>query len=179
MIMNNLNEKRLASQTIFTGKILNVRLDRVLLPNGRESTREVVEHPGAVAIIPVQADGRVVLVRQYRYPVDEVLLEIPAGKLDSGEAPNDCAMRELTEETGFRAGKLEKLMSFYSAPGFTNEILHLYLAEDLQVAQQNLDGDEFLSVEVYNHEEIRKLRDAGQIKDGKTLIGLMMAGYLT
>jgi len=172
-----LTEKRIESQIVFSGKILHVRLDRVLLPNGNESTREVVDHPGAVAIVPVTDDGRVILVRQYRYPVEEILLEIPAGKLDSGEAPEECALRELEEETGFRAGKLEKLTSFYSTPGFSNEILHLYLARELQEVEQKLDGDEFLNVEYYTAEDIKLLRTSNKIKDGKTMLGLLMAGY--
>jgi len=170
-------EKRIESQIVFSGKILHVRLDRVLLPNGQESTREVVDHPGAVALVPVTDDGRVILVRQYRYPVEEILLEIPAGKLDSGETPEECAVRELEEETGFRAGKLEKLTSFYSAPGFTNEILHIYLARELKEVEQKLDGDEFLTVEFYTAEDIKELRASNKIKDGKTMLGLLLAGY--
>lgn len=175
--MSKLTETKLESQQIFSGKILNVRLDRVLLPNGKESTREVVGHPGAVAVVPVTTDGRVILVRQFRYPVGEILLEIPAGKLDGGENPDDCARRELEEETGFVAGSLEKLTSFFTAPGFTNEIIHLYIARDLVQAAQKLDGDEFIDVEYYSRQQLKELVASNAIKDAKTLVGLLMAGY--
>jgi ADP-ribose pyrophosphatase len=175
--MSKLTETKLESQQIFSGKILNVRLDRVLLPDGSESTREVVDHPGAVAVVPVTDDGRVILVSQYRYPVEQVLLEIPAGKLDRGENPDDCARRELEEETGFVAGRLEKLTSFYTAPGFSNEIIHLYLAKDLVKAVQKLDGDEFIDVEIYSAAKLKELIASQAIKDAKTLLGLFMAGY--
>jgi ADP-ribose pyrophosphatase len=175
--MSKLTETKIESQRIFSGKILNVRLDRVLLPNGHESTREVVDHPGAVAIVPVTDDGRVILVRQYRYPVEEILLEIPAGKLDRDENPEDCARRELEEETGFIAGRLEKLTSFYTAPGFSNEKIHLYLARELVQVVQKLDGDEFIDVEFYSAAELKELVAANAVKDAKTLLGLFLAGY--
>lgn len=175
--MQSLLEKKIASQPIFSGKILNVRLDRVLLPDGQEGTREVVDHPGAVAVVPVTATGEVILVRQYRYPVEEILLEIPAGKLDRGENPEACALRELEEETGFVAKRLEKLTSFYTAPGFSNEIIHLYLASELEPAAQKLDGDEFIQVEFYQPEKVRQLLSDKVIKDAKTMVGLLLAGY--
>jgi ADP-ribose pyrophosphatase len=175
--MTDLKEQLIESQTVFAGKILKVRLDRVLLPDGREATREVVGHPGAVAIVPVTDDGKVILVRQYRYPVEKIMLEIPAGKLDKGEKPEDCALRELEEETGFVAKRLQKLTSYYTAPGFTDEILHVYLASDLVLKEQKLDGDEFIGVEYYSRAELKKLLADESVKDAKTLIGLMLAGY--
>jgi ADP-ribose pyrophosphatase len=175
--MDKLTETKIESQKIFSGKILNVRLDRVLLPDGQESTREVVDHPGAVAVVPITDDGRVILVRQYRYPVEEILLEIPAGKLDPGENPDDCAWRELEEETGFVAGRLEKLTSFFTAPGFTNEIIHLYVARELVKAKQKLDGDEFIDVHLYSAAQLKQLIATGGVKDAKTLIGLFLTGY--
>ncbi len=175
--MDKLTETKIESQKIFSGKILNVRLDRVLLPDGQESTREVVDHPGAVAVVPITDDGRVILVRQYRYPVEEILLEIPAGKLDPGENPDDCAWRELEEETGFVAGRLEKLTSFFTAPGFTNEIIHLYVARELVKAKQKLDGDEFIDVHLYSAVQLKQLIATGGVKDAKTLIGLFLTGY--
>lgn len=175
--MTTLHEELIETKTVFTGKVLKMRYDRVRLPNGREATREVVEHPGAVAVVPVTAEGKVVLVRQYRYPVKEVLLEIPAGKLDKGEEPEICAHRELEEETGFKAGRLEHLTTFYTGPGFTDEIMYLYLARDLTATAQRLDEDEFLAVSHYTEAEIKSLLAAKKINDAKTLIGLMMAGF--
>ncbi|MDR3593023.1 MAG: NUDIX hydrolase [Negativicutes bacterium] len=175
--MGILTETKVESQKIFSGKILNVRLDRVLLPNGQESTREVVDHPGAVAVVPVTDDGRVILVKQYRYPVEEILLEIPAGKLDPGEDPDDCAKRELEEETGYVAGRLEKLTSIYTAPGFTNEIIHLYIARDLVEAVQKLDGDEFIDIELFSAAQLKEMVANRTLKDAKTLTGLFLAGY--
>lgn len=175
--MTNLTEHKLASETVFTGKILTVRRDKVRLPNGREATREVVAHPGAVAVVPVTAAGEVVLVRQYRYPIAQELLEVPAGKLDKGEAPDDCARRELEEETGYRAGRLEHLATFYTAPGFTDEIMHLYLARDLSQTAQNTDGDEFINIEYYKPDQLKALLAAKEIIDAKTIVGLLLAGY--
>lgn len=175
--MSTLHEELIEKKTVFTGKVLKMRFDRVRLPNGHEATREVVEHPGAVAIVPVTAEGKVVLVRQYRYPVQEVLLEIPAGKLDKGEQPEVCAHRELEEETGFKTGRLEHLATFYTGPGFTDEIMYLYLARDLTATAQRLDEDEFLAVGHYTPAEIKEMLAAKKINDGKTLIGLLMAGF--
>lgn len=174
--MEKLSEKRLESQVVFYGKILKLRLDKVLLPNGHESTREVVEHPGAVAIVPRLPDGRIALVRQYRYPVEKILLELPAGKLDENEAPEECAARELEEETGYRAGQLEKLGTFYTTPGFSDELMHLYLAQDLVMTGQKLDADEFIKVEYYTRDELRTMLSTGVIADAKTMLGLMLAG---
>jgi ADP-ribose pyrophosphatase len=175
--MTDLTEHKISSQTVFTGKILTVRNDRVRLPDGREATREVVEHPGAVAVVPVTAGGDVILVRQYRYPIAQELLEVPAGKLDKGEKPEDCAHRELEEETGCRAGRLEHLATFYTGPGFTDEIMHLYLARDLVPTAQNTDGDEFINIETYSSAQIKALLADKKIIDAKTLVGLLMAGY--
>lgn len=175
--MSTLHEELIETKTVFTGKVLKMRYDTVRLPNGREATREVVEHPGAVAVVPVTDEGKVVLVRQYRYPVKEVLLEIPAGKLDKGEKPEICAHRELEEETGFKAGKMEHLATFYTGPGFTDEIMYLYLARDLTVTEQCLDEDEFLAVGHYTADEIKSLLAEKKVNDAKTLVGLMMAGF--
>jgi ADP-ribose pyrophosphatase len=175
--MSKLTEHRLSSETVYTGKIITVRHDTVRLPDGREAIRDVVEHPGAVAVVPVTAAGEVVLVRQYRYPVARPLLEVPAGKLDKGEKPEDCARRELEEETGYRAGSLEHLATFYTAPGFTDEIMHLYLARDLKQTAQNTDGDEFIDIEYYSASQVKKLLAAKEIIDAKSIIGLLMAGY--
>lgn len=168
---------RFKNEQRIIGKILTVRHDVVKLPDGREATRDVVEHPGAVAIVPITAAGEVVLVRQYRYPVATPLLEVPAGKLDKGEPPEACAHRELEEETGYRAGSLEHLATFFTAPGFTDEKMHLYLARDLSQTAQNTDGDEFIDIEYYSGAQIKKLLADKEIIDAKTIIGLLMAGF--
>src|SRR5665647_1488313 len=125
-------EKTVSSREIFQGKIVKLRVDTVVLPDSRQSTREVVEHAGAVAIVALDENRNIIMVRQYRKPVEEVLLEIPAGTLEANEDPLLCAQRELQEETGFTAEHWQKILAYYSAPGFCNERLHLYLASGLQ-----------------------------------------------
>lgn len=174
--MENLQEKQVNSKLIFEGKVLKLKYDKVLLPNGAEASREYIEHPGAVAIVPVANDGRIVLVKQYRYPVGKVMLEIPAGKLDKGEHPDDCAKRELAEETGCIAEELTKLTSIYTTPGFTNEIIHVYVAKKLTMAEQHPDEDEFIDFELYSPLQIKKMIKDGTIGDAKSLVGLFMAG---
>ncbi|MEG6585653.1 NUDIX hydrolase [Dendrosporobacter sp. 1207_IL3150] len=175
--MNKLEEKFIRSEEIFNGKLLTVRRDTVKLPNGKEATRELIEHPGAVAVVPILNDGSILLVRQFRYPVGRVTLEIPAGKLDKGEEPDDCAKRELEEETGYKANKLRRLSSILTTPGFTNEVIHLYVAEELILAEQCPDEDEFIDVEVFTKEQIRTLIKSGEISDAKSLLGLLLAGF--
>ena len=170
----NLAEKRCDSIKIFEGKIINVRLDTVILPNGKKAKRETVEHPGATAIIPVENDGNVVLIKQYRNPINKVILEIPAGKLEKGEDPQDCAARELQEETGLRSGKLTHLATFYTTPGIRDEILYLYAAFDLEKSLTNPDKDEFLEVVSIPLSELFLMVEKKEIVDAKTLIGIMM-----
>ena len=174
-----LEEKCIESRSIYEGKILHYRLDKVELPNGRIAEREVVAHQGAVGILPILPDGRIVMVRQYRYAPGRVMLEVPAGKLERGEDPLECAKRELEEETGYQAGNFAKLAAFFTAPGFCDELLHLYLATGLVKTEQNLDEDEFLNVETYTREEVKGMIERQEIVDGKTLIALLMteAGY--
>jgi len=160
-----------SSQTIFKGKIINLRIDEVILPNGKISTREVVEHPGAVVIIPCLKD-KIVVLRQYRKPVEEVLFELPAGKIEQGEDPLKSAARELFEETGYQAEKLIKLTTFYTSPGFSNEIMHLFLAQELHMEHQQLDQDEFLEVGLYSLDELISMILENKIKDAKTIVGL-------
>lgn len=178
----NLNEKTISSKEIYSGKIISVRLDRVQLPDGKESKREIVEvvNSGAVGIVPVK-DDRVYLVRQYRKAIEKVLLEIPAGRLEPGEDPLHCAQRELAEEIGFRTENLQRMAFFYSSPGFSNEVLYMYLARDLvrDEAAAKEEG-EFLEVESFAIPEALKMVSNGEIEDGKTLIGLLMAAnYLS
>ncbi|MEW6698607.1 MAG: NUDIX hydrolase [Bacillota bacterium] len=173
--MQDLTEKTLSSKRIYEGKILNLRVDQVLLPNGKESGREVVEFSQAVTIVAVTGDQKVLLVTQYRYPVAEVLLEAPAGKMDPQENPLACARRELQEETGYTAGSLEKICEFYTTPGFTNELMHVYLAQNLTPGEQNPDEDEFVQVEAIPLQDAIAMIYNGKIRDGKTIAGLLAA----
>ena len=171
-------EKRIASRYVFRGKILNVRVDTVVLPDGREGTREVVEYAGAVAILAVTEAGEVIMVRQYRYPVGRPLLEIPAGKVEEGEDPLSCARRELREETGYEAAKWGRLLTFYSTPGFTSEKMHLFLATNLKPGRQTPDTDEFVEVERLPWQKALEKVRKGEICDAKSIVGLLFAQYL-
>lgn len=173
--MSELHEKKISSEMIYQGRILNLRVDTVKLPNGNESKREVVEYAGAVAVVALDDNNEVFLVRQYRYPVDQELLEIPAGKIEKGEDPMDCAKRELVEETGCRARKWQPLYSFFSTPGFTSEKLHLFLATELQYGEQKLDDDEFLRVHKIPLEKALDMVARGEICDAKSIVGLLGA----
>ena len=170
-----LTEKKIDSKLIFNGKIIKVYFDRIFLPNKKKATREKVWHPGAVAIVPVNEKNEVILIRQYRYPVEEVLVEIPAGKLDINEKPESCARRELFEEVGATDGKLTRLCSFFTTPGFSNELLHLFIATDFTICKNNPDEDEFLQiVEAPLNQCLAWVYD-GKIKDAKSIIGILMA----
>lgn len=173
--MSHLAEKFIDTKVVFEGKLLKVFSDKVELPNGTEASREFIKHPGAVAVVPITPEGKIVLVRQFRYPVGKVMLEIPAGKLDYGEHPDACALRELEEETGFIAKNIKKLTSIYTTPGFTDEIIHLYIADQLSVSKQRLDEDEFLDVELYTKEEIKTMIADGTINDAKSMLALLLA----
>jgi ADP-ribose pyrophosphatase len=168
-------EKQISTKTVYKGRIVNVRSDMAELHNGAIVPREVVEHPGGVAIVPVNEAGRVIMVRQFRYPLGEGMLEIPAGKLEAGEDPHDCALRELSEETGCSAGQMVYLGPMYPSPGFSQEILHLYLATALEGGQAHPDENEFLSVETYTFRELEEKIMSGEIRDGKTIVGIYKA----
>lgn len=164
-------------KNIYKGRVVNLSLETVTLPNGVTVEMEVVHHPGAVAIVPTRDDGSVLLIRQYRHAVGGYILEIPAGKLDPGEDPKGCAARELEEEIGFRAASLERLVTFFTTPGFTDEVIHIYKATGLTPGRQNLDRDEVLDVvELPLKKAIGQILD-GTIRDAKTIIGLQ-AVYL-
>ncbi|AKX94287.1 NUDIX domain-containing protein [Neomoorella thermoacetica] len=171
----DLTETRIASERIYEGRILNLRRDRVRLPDGHEASREVVEHPGAVAIIALDNDKNIYLVRQYRYPIERVTLEIPAGKLDSGEEPLTCAQRELAEEVGLAAAEWKPLLTFYSTPGFSNEIMHLFLATGLRSHREKADDDEFLEIVRVPLAEAAAMALRGAIQDAKSIAGIMAA----
>ena len=171
-------EQHLDGETKYEGLIVKVRLDRAQLENGKIVRREVVEHPGGVGILPVDGEGFCYMVRQFRYPFSRQLLEIPAGKLEYGEDPYECAVRELSEETGFSAEEMIPLGACYTSPGFSNEVLHLYLARGLHAGRAHLDEDEFLNVEKYRLEELLAMADRGEISDAKTLIAVLKASRL-
>jgi len=168
-------EKQVESETLYKGLIVNVRRDMAELQNGNRVPREVVEHPGGVGIIPITKDNKILMVRQYRYPMEEELLEIPAGKLDDGEDPFECAVRELSEETGCTAGRYVDLGTMYPSPGFCRETLYLYLALDLQDGEMHLDENELLSVEAVCIDELMDKIMANELPDAKSIIGIMKA----
>lgn len=173
-------EKELASESVFDGRLLHVRRDTVLLPNGHEAVREWVKHPGAAAVIPVLDDGRVIMVRQYRYPVRRVTLEIPAGKLDvPGEDPLDCAKRELKEETGYTAAKYTKLFSLATTVGFSDEWIHIYAAEGLAAGEQCPDDDEFINVVRLPIEKAMEMVKDNTIVDAKTAVAVLLLAART
>ena len=172
-------ETPLSRETIYSGRILDVERWRVRCPNGEEALREIVLHKGASAIVPLHADGSVTLVRQHRVAVDRVTWEIPAGKLDSaGEDPALCAARELREETGLRAGRMTLLTELLTTPGFCSEKIAVYLAEDLTQGETDPDPDEVLRVERMPLEEAVGMVLRGEIRDGKTVAGLLTASEI-
>lgn len=168
-------EKELKREYKFKGSILNLRVDTVELPDGKTALREIVEHNGGVAVAPVDENGQIYLVRQYRRPIDRALLEIPAGKLDKGEDHRKGAERELKEETGLTAGKLIYLSATQPSPGYTSEIIHLYLALDLTRGEAEPDEGEFLNLETYNLTQAANMIKSGEITDGKTINAILMA----
>lgn len=175
--MDNLRERTVSSQQVFRGRLLTVRVDEVLLANGQQAIREIVEHPGAVAIVVVRGHGtdqQIALVRQFRKATEQFLLEIPAGTLEAGEEPLACAQRELLEETGLTARRWTHLQTFYTAPGFCTEKMWLYLAQEIQPAPQGpAADDEEIEVCFYTRAEVSKMLHAGQFQDAKTLVGLL------
>lgn len=174
----NRREERLEREVLFEGRILRMERDTVRLPDGKEATREVVRHPGAVAVVAL-LDQHLLFVRQYRYAIAQETLEIPAGKLDMNESPIACAERELREETGYR-GQLQKIGTFYTTPGFSDEIMHLFLARDLVWDPLTPDEDEFIDVEKMPWVEAVQRVQQGAFNDAKTILGILLAqGYLT
>lgn len=171
--MHSLEEKTLKRETIFQGRMIDVYLDEVELPNGKTSTREIVVHPGAVAVLAITDEEKIVLVEQFRKPLEKTLIEIPAGKLDAGEEPAVCARRELEEETGYSCEELILVNSFYTSPGFSNEILYFYLAKGLtRTNNRTLDEDEFVEVLEVTLSEAQQLIKEQKIHDAKTLIAI-------
>lgn len=170
-----LSEKTVSKEMVYKGNILNLRVDQVVLPGGKTVRREVVEHGGAVAVVALDEDSRLLMVRQYRYPVGRVLLEVPAGMIEEGEEPAVCAARELAEETGCRARELKMLFSFYSTPGFTTEKLYVFLARGLKCLDSHPDEDEFIEINRVPLDRALEMIDSGDICDAKSIIGILAA----
>ncbi|BBF84367.1 ADP-ribose pyrophosphatase [Aquitalea magnusonii] len=168
----DLVEKKLQSALVYEGGFLQVHKDKVLLPDGSESSREYILHPGAVAILALTADRQLVLERQYRYPAGRVFVEIPAGKIDPDEAPALTARRELLEETGYRAGRWLHLGTAYPCIGYSNEQISYYLAEDLELGERELDEGEFLEVFTLPLQQVMQMALSGEICDSKSIVGL-------
>jgi ADP-ribose pyrophosphatase len=159
---------------IYEGKIFDVAVEKVTLPNGVVKNREVVRHPGAAAMVPILDDGKVVLIKQYRHAIDEFLWEIPAGTLEPDEDPVACARRELTEEIGYEATSLDKLAEILPAPGYTDEHIHIFLAKGLKLAEQKLEDDEVLELQPTAFATALEMIVAGEIQDAKTIVGLLL-----
>ena len=168
------NFTRLHSEIGYQGRAFKVRKDTLRLPDGREAVYDIIDHPGAVTIIPVDDNGNVYFVKQFRPATGEILLELPAGTLEKGEDPRDCAAREIQEETGFAAKTLIPLSAVWLAPGYSTEYLRFFLAKDLYVSPLKGDEDEFISVEVIPYGRALEMAYAGEIKDGKSLAGLLL-----
>jgi ADP-ribose pyrophosphatase len=160
------------TKNIFNGKVITLNIDTVTLPNGVTTDLEIVRHPGAAAVVPMKDDETVILIKQFRHAAGGFIYEIPAGKLHPGEDPRDCAVRELEEEIGYRAGNLTLLSSIFTAPGFTDEVIHIYRATELSRGRQNLDRDEVLEVVEVSLQEAIEMMPAGKIRDAKTMVGL-------
>ena len=168
------SEKVLNENMLYEGKVINVKIVETKLENDEIAKREIIEHPGGVCVISIDENKDVLMVKQYRVPFGRMLLEVPAGKLDKNEEILSAAKREFTEETGYIANKLTYMGNFYPSVGFLNEKIHVYIAEDLQKSQQNLDEDEFLDVEKYNIDTLYDMVLKNEIRDAKTVIAIML-----
>jgi ADP-ribose pyrophosphatase len=166
----NFYEKTLSSKYIYKGKILNLRFEEVELPNRDTSSREIIEFPNSVSVIAITEDKKIVLVKQYRKPCESELLEIVAGKMDKNEDPLECAKRELSEETGYHSENWEKIASFYTTPGYSNEFMNMYIARDVIKGKSHPDEDEFLEIIEMDIKELIEKVKSGEIKDAKTIM---------
>lgn len=166
-------EETVSSERIYRGRVVGLRVDTVRLPDGRTGRREIVEHGEAVVVVPLDREDRVVMVRQYRKPIERVLLELPAGGVDPGESPLEAAQREMQEETGYLPGKLESLGGFYVAPGYCQEYLHLFLATELAPSRKPADEDEDIDVVPVPWTDVPRLLDSGEVCDAKSVAGLL------
>ena len=166
-------EKKVSGETIYSGNILNLRRDEVEFSNNIKSVRELVEHSGGVSVLAENDEGKVLLIKQYRYPVEEVIYEIPAGKLEIAEKVVDCASRELREETGYQAEKFSELYRFYPTPGYSTETIYIYKAEGLSYVGPELEEGEYIEVVPKSRKELKELLKNGELKDSKTLIAVL------
>jgi ADP-ribose pyrophosphatase len=166
--------RRIATRRIYDGKVLALDVDEVEEPGGVHTKREVVRHLGSVAVLALDDQGRIPLVRQYRYAVDDFVWELPAGRLDQGESPEEAAQRELQEEIGFRAGSLEKIAFFHTTPGFCDEAMHVFRATRLQESKAQGDEDERIEVKSFTLDELSAMIDAGEVREGKTLVAILL-----
>jgi len=165
----------LHSETVYRGRAFNVRRDEIRLPDGKIARLDIVDHVGAVTLVPVDDQNRVWFVRQYRHPTGEMLLELPAGTVEPGEPPLECARREIREEIGMAAGRIELIGQYFLAPGYSTEFMNVFLATDLRPNPLPGDADEFLSVESIPLEQVLLMAEDGKIRDAKTLASLMLA----
>ncbi len=179
-MVNKYEEKTISGETIYEGKIITLRVEQVELPDGNQATRELIQHPGAVSIIPITADGKIVLVEQYRKALERTLIEIPAGKIDPGEEPAVTAIRELEEETGYGAKEFTYIQSFATSPGFADEVIHMYLAQNLYAIENPAAGDEdeFIGLLEVTLEEAEEMVVSGKIYDAKTAFAVLYAKNL-
>ena len=171
-------EKTVESKKVFEGRIIDVRVETVMFPDGSTAYREIVDHPGGVGVIAITKEGKIPLVKQYRKPFDEVLYEIPAGKLDKNEDPLKCGQRELKEETGYSAGKFVSLGHIYPTPGFANETTYMFFAKELTKGEDNPDDDEFLDVEEFTVDEVRRMILSNEINDAKSVAAFLKSEAL-
>ena len=171
-------EKTLKSEMIYEGAIINLRKDKVTVQNGT-SYREIVEHNGGAVLAAITPEGKMVMVRQFRKPAERVMLEVPAGKIDAGEKAEHAAVRELKEETGYTAGKIRYLTSFYPSVGYSEEMLHLYLCTDLTPGETCFDENEAIEIEEMDIDVLHRMVMAGDIQDGKTAIAILMVKSLS
>lgn len=173
---SKLIEKKINSKAVYTGRLLHVFCDNVILPNGNEATRDLIRHIGAVAVLPITDDGKVIIEHQFRYPVNEVLFEIPAGKLDSKDEDKlEAVKRELREETGYTASEWIELGDLYPTPAYSDEVIRLYIAKGLEKGDRELDDDEFIDVEMVSLSDLVEDVMNGRIKDAKTQIAILKA----
>ena len=168
-------EKTISSEILYKGKILNLRKDKIFAVGEQISHREIIEHNGGVALAAITDEGKMVLVRQFRKAAEKVILEVPAGKIDPGEDPFHSAVRELKEETGYTAEKIEHLTSFYSSVGYSEEIIHLYMATGLTPGETEFDSNEALEILEYDLDSLKKMVLDGKIEDGKTIAAILIA----
>jgi ADP-ribose pyrophosphatase len=166
-------EKTLSSRLIHAGRNFDFLVDEVELPSGQVTQRDIVRHPGAVAIVPLLSDSKVVLIRQYRYATGKKLFEIPAGTLEKGEPPLECAARELREETGYEAEEIEPLLSCFMAPGYSDEVIHFFVAKGLRAVGDDPELDEDITLELHSLEEVRRMIAENVIEDAKTIVGIL------